>query len=214
MDDFCTTENCPTQKGATLARILSAARDEFTEKGFDASRIESVARGANVTKQLVHHYFQSKAALYKAVLEMTAKTASSLLDRSGYETLDPKAAIERFVNLIFDLHIKHPELTTLSLDQALHRAAQISIETEFVPLTRSFIKEVISPILLQGAEKGLFRPDVDAFLFYASVYHLVASCFYMGAATTLTLGVDMDSPKGIEAWREHVMEFTLAALRA
>ena len=49
--------------------ILDAALAEFTERGFDAARIEDVARRAGISKGGIYLYFESKQALLKALIE-------------------------------------------------------------------------------------------------------------------------------------------------
>lgn len=49
--------------------ILDAALAEFTERGFDAARMEDIARRAGISKGGVYLYFQSKEALLKALIE-------------------------------------------------------------------------------------------------------------------------------------------------
>jgi len=49
--------------------ILEAALDEFTERGFEAARMEDIARRAGLSKAGVYLYFPSKTALLKALIE-------------------------------------------------------------------------------------------------------------------------------------------------
>ena len=53
---------------ATQARILTAARAEFAGKGFDGARLGTIARAASVQPALIHHYFEHKEGLYRAVI--------------------------------------------------------------------------------------------------------------------------------------------------
>jgi AcrR family transcriptional regulator len=52
----------------TRAKIMAAARDEFAARGFAGARIESIARRAGLSKQLLYHYFPSKEALFEETL--------------------------------------------------------------------------------------------------------------------------------------------------
>src|SRR5262245_18089884 len=52
----------------TRRRILEAAEVEFAAKGFDGARLGSIARAAEVQQALIHHYFEDKAGLYRAVI--------------------------------------------------------------------------------------------------------------------------------------------------
>jgi len=51
----------------TRRRILDAATKEFSERGFDGARISEIARRSRASKQLIHHHFHGKEALFKAV---------------------------------------------------------------------------------------------------------------------------------------------------
>lgn len=203
-----------TRKGDTLQRILAAARVEFSEKGFDAARLENIARAAGVTKQLVHHYFQNKDELYRVIFDTVARSVLPLLEEAAYRSLSPTAAIRLLINRIIDLHLEKPGVTTFTLDQGLHRAAHIDAQTCFVPLTRDFIHNVIEPILQRGAQSGEFRGGIDPTLFYATAFHVASGCFLMGPAMTQTIGVAFDSPEGVAVWRAHSTDFVLASLRA
>jgi TetR/AcrR family transcriptional regulator len=58
----------PRQRGErTRARILSAARTEFSRSGFAGARIDAIARRAGVPKSLIFYYFESKNGLSRAV---------------------------------------------------------------------------------------------------------------------------------------------------
>ncbi|MCU0847681.1 MAG: TetR/AcrR family transcriptional regulator [Spirochaetes bacterium] len=52
----------------TRERILTAAKVEFAEKGFDGARMGSIAKRAEANQALIHYYFESKENLYVEVL--------------------------------------------------------------------------------------------------------------------------------------------------
>jgi AcrR family transcriptional regulator len=53
----------------TRGEILSAAREEFSAKGFDRTTMRGIAAAAGVDAALVHHYFGAKEDLFLAALE-------------------------------------------------------------------------------------------------------------------------------------------------
>ena len=55
--------------------MLAAARDEFTERGFRAAKIDSIADRAELTRGAVYSNFPGKRALYFAVLADRAENA-------------------------------------------------------------------------------------------------------------------------------------------
>ena len=57
------------RKEARPAELTAAALDLFVEKGFAATRLDDVAVRAGVSKGTLYLYFDSKEALFKAVVE-------------------------------------------------------------------------------------------------------------------------------------------------
>lgn len=59
------------RKDARPGEIVAAALEVFVERGFAAAKVADVARRAGVTKGTVYLYFDSKEALFKAVVRET-----------------------------------------------------------------------------------------------------------------------------------------------
>src|ERR1041384_3137837 len=59
------------RKDARPGEIVAAALEVFGERGFAATKLTDVARRAGVTKGTVYLYFDSKEALFKAVVRET-----------------------------------------------------------------------------------------------------------------------------------------------
>jgi AcrR family transcriptional regulator len=60
--------------------ILDAALAEFTERGFDAARMEDIAKRAGISKGAVYLYFPSKDALLKALIEAKISPLASQIE--------------------------------------------------------------------------------------------------------------------------------------
>ncbi|MFI9206132.1 TetR family transcriptional regulator [Streptomyces sp. NPDC053048] len=58
-------------------RILTAARAEFAEHGYDKASIRGIARAAGVDPALVHHYFGPKEKIFAAAVEQAVAPAFS-----------------------------------------------------------------------------------------------------------------------------------------
>lgn len=57
------------------AKVLTAAKAEFTERGFREAKIDQIAERADLTRGAVYSNFPSKRALYFAVLAQAAETS-------------------------------------------------------------------------------------------------------------------------------------------
>ena len=64
----------PAAKAAdTRKRILLAAREVFSERGYDAATFQEIALRADLTRPAINHYFSSKRVLYREVLDQTVE---------------------------------------------------------------------------------------------------------------------------------------------
>jgi AcrR family transcriptional regulator len=61
---------------ATRDRILAAAREEFSERGYDKTSVRGIAKTAGVDSALVHHYFGTKEQVFEAAVEVAFSPAS------------------------------------------------------------------------------------------------------------------------------------------
>lgn len=60
--------------------ILAAAREQFTERGYDSATIRRIAARAGVDPALVHHYYGSKGDLFAAALQLPINPREALGD--------------------------------------------------------------------------------------------------------------------------------------
>ena len=78
----------PAAKAAeTRERILRAAREVFSELGYDAATFQAIAIRADLTRPAINHYFASKRLLYREVVEQTnAMVVSAGMARAQDQT--------------------------------------------------------------------------------------------------------------------------------
>lgn len=70
-------KNSGADSAAAADRILDAAEDLFSKRGYDGVTMREVAQLANVDAALAHYYFASKQGLFDAVLERRAELVFS-----------------------------------------------------------------------------------------------------------------------------------------
>ena len=85
----------------TREAILAAARERFSEVGYDRTRLRDVAAGAGVDVSLVHYHFKSKNGLFAAALEMPVSLPELMAGVLAEGELDDFAA--RFLRLILEV---------------------------------------------------------------------------------------------------------------
>ncbi|MBL1107126.1 TetR family transcriptional regulator [Streptomyces sp. 5-8] len=59
-----------TESADTRDRILTAAREEFSARGYEKTSVRGIAKAAGVDSALVHHYFGTKEQVFEAAIEI------------------------------------------------------------------------------------------------------------------------------------------------
>jgi TetR/AcrR family transcriptional regulator len=160
----------------TRRALLNAAEAEFAAKGFDGARLQSIARVVGVQQALIHHYFDDKDGLYRAVIErgMAAVTTGSwsileritpLHDGKGRvrEPVDVRSLVSGFVDILVDFYAAHTALLAILRHDA-EPSASGSDSPELPPLLATHFRPVLDAVVsvVEALKKsGTLRPDVD-----------------------------------------------------
>ena len=186
----------PPEKRVPL--ILEAALVEFAERGYGGARTAAIAARAGVTRGLVHHYFPSKAELFRAMVRSYMQSALSNAER---DLSAPSVSAWDLIQSIWEAgygQIEQP-------GNQHHWTKLIVSESEQFPELAEFYKEeVLKPgvdlvrrVLRIGAASGEFRPEVAEMPYLAEV--LMAPTM-MTRIWRLILGdADAPDPKGMLA---------------
>jgi AcrR family transcriptional regulator len=135
--------------------ILDAALAEFTERGFDAARMEDVARRAGLSKAGVYLYFPSKDALLKALIEAKVAPLAQQVEaiaRAG--EADPLAAL-RILAAAAAVRVADPKLfavprLVIGLSGRFPEIADY-YRTHVVEIARGALEHLIEAAMAKGA---------------------------------------------------------------
>ncbi len=161
--------HCPgCSRGETA--ILSAAVKLFAEQGFDGVSMRGVAQAAGVSKSNIYHHFDSKEALYLAILRDCAAETAELVENlaSGKSSFEER--LKEF-SKAYQGHLFERNLSSrLLLREALSGDEQKS-KRVVDQVVGNVVRRMIS-ILSAGQEAGVLRADLDptlcAFLLFGS----------------------------------------------
>lgn len=89
-----------SEEGTTLDKILSSAKQEFMEKGFLNASLRSIVKKAGVTTGAFYRYYDSKEALFAALVDEEAKYVLDLFDNTidEFEKLPGDAQTEQMLD--------------------------------------------------------------------------------------------------------------------
>jgi AcrR family transcriptional regulator len=79
--------------------LMTAALDEFFEKGFSAARMDDIAKRAGLSKGAIYLYFDSKEALFTSLVDAFAIPNIERIEQAAEAAGSAMAAIEAMMRL-------------------------------------------------------------------------------------------------------------------
>ncbi|MGH6761615.1 MAG: TetR family transcriptional regulator [Phyllobacterium sp.] len=198
---------------ATAKALLNAALLEFAEYGFEGGRVDRIAQQAGCNKQLVYHYFGSKADLYRMTLEEVYREIREREQELHLSDLAPDEAMARLVGFSFDYLEEHPEFIALINDENRMDARHLKT-SQNVAQMHSPLVQLVEETLARGVAAGVFNDRFGPVNLYLSIAAL--SFFYFSNKNTLSVIFDRDmaSPTQVARRKQHVIDLILSSLRA
>lgn len=78
---------------ATRDRLIEAARDLFGRHGYDGTSIEAILRAAGIQRGALYHHFDSKRAVFDAVLDRVIADLAERVAVAARAAPDPAASL-------------------------------------------------------------------------------------------------------------------------
>lgn len=151
--------NTLTRQSAGEAAIVDAAVQLFASNGYDAVSMREVAGAAGVSKANIYHHFESKDALYRAILDQSAKDLSGLVETLAESTGSFETRIAEFAVG----HLQHLDGNALASRLIIREAFSSDNEQSRVLVDQVFggIFERIVSIFREGQQAGALRSELD-----------------------------------------------------
>jgi AcrR family transcriptional regulator len=140
----------------TEAKILSAAREVFLQKGFAGARMQDIADEAGINKAMLHYYFRSKEKLFETIFrEAFGKliphiTEAFSSDRNFYDK------IRAFSNAYVTMAIENPFIPMFVLN-AMH-ADPVNFQKLFGDIPKKLPLTLIKAEIKKAVDKGIISP--------------------------------------------------------
>jgi AcrR family transcriptional regulator len=157
----------PDRDASKRRRILAAAQEVFAEQGFDAARMEEVARRARVGKGTLYNYYDSKEdLLIQAVIASMEEVRERIEEAVEPSQDEPVRWLEAVLRMLIVESL--PELTQRF--HSLYNQASGLIARDSEARRRLFAASQIfyrdrerefEVLIEDGARAGQFRSDVD-----------------------------------------------------
>ncbi|MDQ3576302.1 MAG: TetR family transcriptional regulator [Actinomycetota bacterium] len=79
---------------STRERLVTTARAEFGERGYEATSIDAILEGAGVARGALYHHFASKEALFSAVLDHVVAELARKVRETARAHSDPAESLK------------------------------------------------------------------------------------------------------------------------
>src|SRR6185437_12503472 len=127
--------------------ILAAALDEFASRGFEAARLDDVARRAGVAKGTIYLYFRDKETLFQELIRTMLTPLVGTIEALGAADVPLAMLADRIVDLFVNEVYETRRKDVVRL--------MISEGRRFPALAEFYYREVLSRII--GAMRTLLR---------------------------------------------------------
>lgn len=186
------------KRAGTRDKMLAVAERLFAERGYDGTHLEHIAREVGVRKTALYYYFDSKEALYVAVLEGPLEAlADAVTGILSSAELPIRARAERLIEVTHDLLAERPSYAQIVLrvfvDPVPFEASRIAA------ITQRMVAAVVA-FFEQGVREGVFR-KLSALHTFQSALGMAIFHYASGAAVVALLeGSDLHVPEN-GVWR-------------
>jgi TetR/AcrR family transcriptional regulator len=194
----------------SITRIMKAAREEFIRHGLGATRLESIAKSAGVSCQLIYHYYGSKQSLYQEMLVEVARDSIQFLRSADLDKLSPPDALSYVIRGIFDQSDKG--YGRLMAEQVVHYGAHVSTRNS-AHSNHSTIVNELDRILMRGQQAGIFRAEVTASDLFITIVGMSAAHLNWRQAFTLPDGSSRRGATSHAEWQEFSIAFIERGIR-
>lgn len=204
----------PRDGERTRQALLRVAREEFAVKGFEGTRIDEIAEGAGVNKQVIYHHFGNKHGLFRATLEAGYEQVlkSNIAYVEGASGHAPAEGIRLLIEHMFDRFLRHTEMVELVLEENRQKGRHL-IRKDMIAAANQPLIDHIARLLGEGEARGEFIADNDARQFF---FDMVSLCmFYFANVHTMSAALrqDVRTASSARKRRAHIVQTLMRSLR-
>ena len=192
--------------------ILEKALDVFVDEGYEDTTFQKIAERCGITRTILYLYFKNKREIFSFSIKLfTERLEASIRGVSDDPGLCQAEKLSAIAGMAIAECSRSRRLLSVVLDYLGHTRAAGGNPDERVRRRTIRMRHIISGLLIEGIEKGEFRPcSVKAAgdLFYALIESAIFRIAVLGredaaglaeAARLFALGLRVDSSTNVDA---------------
>jgi len=195
----------------TVMRILAVAEELFARRGFDAVSMNDIAATAGVSKANIFHHFESKNALYLAVVRDACADSIERLQQLQHEDVAIPERLADFAANHLRNMLEHDRVSRLILreivgEQGARRAQELAEKV----FGENFA--ILVEIVRTGQRRGELRADFDPAMLATLL--IGANVFFFESQEVLRHFKDVGFARDPQRYSRMLMDILLAGIRA
>ncbi|HZY06067.1 MAG TPA: TetR/AcrR family transcriptional regulator [Anaeromyxobacteraceae bacterium] len=202
MQPVPTTERAPAPPKGIASRLWSAARTEFSMRGYHGARVQGIARRAGCNVALLYRHWASKKALYLDVLGSVWTSSNSAVAKLLEQTGGAPGVVAAYLDALLD----DPEGGQILVREYLDGAPFLSQLIERDPSVVEPLRRAVAA-LAHGNGSSL-RPGLDPLMAAVTIGGVAA----LAASAQEAARPFFESPPPRETWRNHLSDLLLHGL--
>jgi TetR/AcrR family transcriptional regulator len=141
------------KRNGTVARILEAAADVFSEVGFSGARVDEIADRAGVNKAMIYYHIGNKDALYAEVIQNVIGNTAETIARRIKDIQDPEEKLRIYIRAFARNLDENPQVAPIMMLEVASGGRHLP---EVVARDIFRIVNMLREILREGVEKEIF----------------------------------------------------------
>ncbi|MGO9246163.1 MAG: CerR family C-terminal domain-containing protein [Verrucomicrobiia bacterium] len=201
------------QNTETHHRLLEAAGEVFAERGFRQATVREICKRAHANVAAINYHFHDKQGLYEAVLKYALARVRNIYP-TGHGPVTPDNAEQELREMIAArLHV------VFDLGRTAWRGKLMSRELiEPTEALDALVKEELEPFFqrLQSCVRAILGPGAGEDQVHRCAFSISSQWVFYHYNRQVISRLDSTmrfGPEDIDALADHIVQFSLAALR-
>lgn len=150
-----TATGAAQEETAVKEKLLNAATDLFTRRGYAATSVREIVAAAGVTKPVLYYHFGSKEGIYRAIMDLTQEAFNVRLEKVRRRGGSAGKKLRSLLEEVFDLFLERLSVVRLifAIYYGPHQGAP---DFDFNQFDEAF-RESVLEIVREGVRSGEFR---------------------------------------------------------
>lgn len=156
----------------TRQLILKVALRHFADRGYAGTSVQDIVDEAKVAKPMLYYYFQSKAGLYQALIDMAHDERYRVMGEAADSAIELRGKLTAILLGIFDFIQSHRELVRLAFGSAFAAPGEMPPELNYKEKCQrnfEFIHDLMKAGISDGELDGRFESRELAMAWYGLV---------------------------------------------